>query len=101
MAAIFKPLRGSRFRAACGVSCSAVCLEVLLPHSNLYALGPRAGPQGDCSSSKGRSACFRCVFSVLIPLSNSHSVLIPVLIPVLIHGFASRATRNKLSVNRF
>ena len=56
---------------------------------------------GDCSSSKGRSACFRCVFSVLIPLSNSHSVLIPVLIPVLIHGFASRATRNKLSVNRF
>ena len=38
MAAIFKPLRGSRFRAACGASCAAVCLEVLLPHSNLYAL---------------------------------------------------------------
>ena len=56
---------------------------------------------GDCASSKGRSGCFHCVFSVLIPLSNSYSVLIPVLIPVLIHGFAGRATRNKLSVNRF
>ena len=66
MAAIFKPLRGSRFRAARGASCAA-----------------------------------QCVFSVLVPLSNSYSVLIPVLIPVLIHGFAGRATRNKLSVNRF
>ena len=56
---------------------------------------------GGCASSKGRSGCFRCVFSVLIPLSNSYSVLILVLIPVLIHGFAGRATRNKLSANRF
>ena len=26
MAAIFKPLRGSRFRAACGASCAAQCV---------------------------------------------------------------------------
>ena len=39
MAAIFKPLRGSRFRAACGASCAAQCVLRLLPtHSNLYAL---------------------------------------------------------------
>ena len=102
MAAIFKPLRGSRFRAACGASCAAQCVLRLLPtHSNLYALGPGeigsrpvvcgAGPQG--------TALF--VFSVLISLSSTYSVLISVLIPVLIHGFAGRATRNKLSVTRF
>ena len=92
MAAIFKPLRGSRFRAACGASCAAQCVLRLLPtHSN----------QGGCASSKGMSGCFRCVFSVLIPLSSTYSVLISVLIPVLIHGFAGRATRNKLSVTRF
>ena len=35
MAAIFKPLRGSRFRAACGASCAAQCVLRLLPtHSN-------------------------------------------------------------------
>ena len=73
MAAIFKPLRGSRFRAACGASCAAQCVLRLLPtHSNLYALGPGeigsrpvvcgAGPQGERASSKGRSGCFRWVF---------------------------------------
>ena len=43
MAAIFKPLRGSRFRAARGASCAAqVCLEVLLPHSfKSLCFGPR------------------------------------------------------------
>ena len=91
---------------------SAVCLEVLLPRSfkslcfgrRRDRLSPRrvwSWAPGDCASSKGRSGCFCCVFSVLIPLSSSYSVLIPVLIPVLIHGFAGRATRNKLSVNRF
>ena len=46
MAAIFKPLRGSRFRAACGASCAAQCvLRFCFPtHSNLYALGPGANP---------------------------------------------------------
>ena len=87
MAAIFKPLRGSRFRAACGASCAAQCVLRLLPtHSNLYALGP-----GEIGSRP----------VVLIPLSSTYSVLISVLIPVLIHGFAGRATRNKLSVTRF
>ena len=102
MAAIFKPLRGSRLRAACGASCAAQCV-VRFWAQERSALAPSCvelGP-GDCASSKGRSGCFRCVFSVLIPLSNSYSVLIPVLIPVLIHGFAGRATRHKLSVNRF
>ena len=41
MAAIFKPLRGSRFRAARGASCAAQCvLRFCFPtHSILYALG--------------------------------------------------------------
>ena len=58
MAAIFKPLRGSRFRAARGASCAAQCvLRFCFPtHSNLSALGPGeigsrpvvcgAGPRG-------------------------------------------------------
>ena len=110
MAAIFKPLRGSRFRAACGASCAAQCVLRLLPtHSNLYALGPGeigsrpvvcgAGPQGE--ARRGGVAAFAGFFSVLIPLSSTYSVLISVLIPVLIHGFAGRATRNKLAVTRF
>ena len=64
MAAIFKPLRGSRFRAACGASCAAQCVLRLLPtHSNLYALGPGeigsrpvvcgAGPQGTALARRG------------------------------------------------
>ena len=100
MAAIFKPLRGSR-----------LCLEVASHSFKSLCFGPRrdrlsprrvwSWAPGDCASSKGRSGCFRGVFSVLIPLSSTYSVLISVLIPVLIHGFAGRATRNKLSVTRF
>ena len=73
MAAIFKPLRGSRFRAACGASCAAQCVLRLLPtHSNLYALGPGeigsrpvvcgAGPQGTALAQRGGVAAF-AVFS--------------------------------------
>ena len=83
-----------------GVLRSAVCLEVLLPHFKSFCFGPRrdllsshclwSWTPGGCASLK--SCCFCCVFSILIPLSNSYSVLIPVLIPVLVHGFAGRAS---------
>ena len=74
MAAILKPLRGSRLRAACGASCAAQCvLRFCFPaHSNLYALGPGeigscpvvcgAGPQGAAPARRGGVAAF-AVFS--------------------------------------
>ena len=74
MAAIFKPLRGSRFRAARGASCAAQCvLRFCFPtHSNLYALGPGeigsrpfvcgAGDQGTALARRGGVAAF-AVFS--------------------------------------
>ena len=70
-------------------------------HRRLQTLKLRHALARFMTSHTGASCTWsRSVFSVLIPLSNSYSVLIPVLIPVLIHDFAGMATRTKLSVSR-
>ena len=82
------------------LSTARVCHRRLQTLKPKHALARFATSHTGASCTWGRSACFCCVFSVLIPLSSSYSVLIPVLIPVLIHDFAGRATRTKLSVSR-
>ena len=82
------------------LSTARVCHRRLQTLKLKHALARFVTSHTGASCTWGRSACFCCAFSVLIPLSSSYSVLIPVLIPVLIHDFAGRATRTKLSVSR-
>ena len=77
------------------LSTARVCHRRLQTLKLKHALARFMTSHTGASCTWSRSACFCCVFSVLIPLSSSYSVLIPVLIPVLIHDFAGRATRTK------
>ena len=87
-------------RRSSDLSTARVCHRRLQTLKLRHALARFMTSHTGASCTWSRSACFCCVFSVLIPLSSSYSVLIPVLIPVLIHDFAGRATRTKLSVSR-
>ena len=82
------------------LSTARVCHRRLQTLKLRHALARFMTSHTGASCTWSRSACFCCVFSVLLPLSSSYSVLIPVLIPVLIHDFAGMATRTKLSVSR-
>ena len=82
------------------LSAARVCHRRLQTLKLRHALARFMTSHTGASCTWSRSACFCCVFSVLIPVPSSYSVLIPVLIPVLIHDFAGRATRTKLSVSR-
>ena len=82
------------------LSTARVCHRRLQTLKLRHALARFMTSHTGASCTWSSSACFCCVFSILIPLSSSYSVLIPVLIPVLIHDFAGRATRTKLSVSR-